>query len=57
MSLGIKRETNSTASSLCNACKVEISVLEDIILATEELMFTTWLCEKNFSTSCQKTST
>lgn len=51
----INRKTNSTALSLCNACKVEISVLEDIISATEELYVLYMVIFQNFSISCQQT--
>ena len=55
MSSRINRKTNSTALSLCNACKVEISVLEDIISATEELYVLYMVIFQYFSISCQQT--
>ena len=56
MSSRINGKTNSTALSSCNACKVEISVLEDIISATEELSVLYMVIFQNFSISCQQTS-
>ena len=56
MSSRINGKTNSTALSSSNACKVEISVLEDIISATEELYVLYMVIFQNFSVSCQQTS-
>ena len=43
------------ALSLCNACKVEISALEDIISATEESYVLYMVIFQYFSISCQQT--